>query len=184
MAPENTDKVILRSPADWPRWFAIVRAKATYRDVWEYVNPDVTPDQATPVKPVLAQGATETQIKLHLVDSKQWRNQMTAIDAINNYVLQTLGPYFGVVETYNTLQERVKALKEHVAPTDYTRRLEIEQAFDSLRLGPARNQKVLNWLDEWETTVQQTTTLNVTTITAGLNATRTFLLAIRRIDPS
>jgi hypothetical protein len=58
---------------------------------------------------------------------------MIAIDTINDYVFQTLGLYFGMVEICDTLQKRIKALKEHIAPTNYARRLKIEQAFDSLQ---------------------------------------------------
>jgi len=40
MSSESSDKTILRSPADWPRWFANIRDQAKYEQVWDYINPD------------------------------------------------------------------------------------------------------------------------------------------------
>ncbi len=42
MSSESSDKVILRTPADWPRWFVNIRDQANYEYVWEYINPDAT----------------------------------------------------------------------------------------------------------------------------------------------
>src|SRR6266566_6961191 len=37
---ESSDKAILRSPIDWPRWFANICDQAKYEHIWDYINPD------------------------------------------------------------------------------------------------------------------------------------------------
>ncbi len=38
---ESSNKAILRSFADWPRWFVNICDQAKYEYVWDYINPDV-----------------------------------------------------------------------------------------------------------------------------------------------
>ena len=97
--------------------------------------------------------------------------------------MQTLGPYFAVVENCTSLYEKLKALKADVAPTDYARVLEVKKKYAALQEGPVRNQKVLDWLTDWESTVQQAKQLKITAITADIDATRAFLDAIEQTDP-
>jgi len=70
-----------------------------------------------------------------------------------------------------------------MAPTDYTHILEVKKKYAALQEGPTRNQKVLDWLTDWESTVQQTKQLKIAAITANIDATRTFLDAIEPTDP-
>ena len=37
---ESSNKTILRSSADWPRWFANIYDQAKYKHIWDYINPD------------------------------------------------------------------------------------------------------------------------------------------------
>ncbi len=57
MSSESSDKVILRMPADWPRWFANIRDQANYEHIWEYINPDAT---VKPTATATVTGSSET----------------------------------------------------------------------------------------------------------------------------
>ncbi len=46
--------------------------------------------------------------------------------------MQTLGPYFAVVENYTSLYKKLKALKADVAPTDYAHVLEVKKKYAAL----------------------------------------------------
>ncbi len=88
-----------------------------------------------------------------------------------------------MVENYISLYEKLKALKADMAPTDYARVLEVKKKYAALQEGPTRNQKVLDWLTDWESTVQQAKQFKITTITADIDAIRTFLDVIEQTDP-
>ncbi len=85
---------------------------------------------------------------------RRWEKKVKAIKTLDDHVIKILGPHFKVVENYTSLHVKLKALKADIAPTDYARILEIKREYDALKDGPARYQKVLNWLNEWESTVQ------------------------------
>src|SRR6266566_7105540 len=88
-----------------------------------------------------------------------------------------------MVENCISLYEKLKALKADMAPTDYARVLEVKKKYAILQEGSTRNQKVLNWLTDWESTVQQVKQFKITAIITDIDAIRTFLDAIEPTDP-
>ncbi len=60
-----------------------------------------------------------------------------------------------MVENCINLYEKLKALKADVVLTDYAHVLKVKKKYATLQKDPTRNQKVLNWLTDWESTVQQ-----------------------------
>ncbi len=146
MSSESSDKVILRTPADWPRWFANIHDQANYEYVWEYINPDATvkptatatvtgssetAETATgdtgmviatpgtlPPEPSVTDKASDSSFKIQLETYRRWEKKVKAIKSLDSLVIQTLGPYFAVVENCTSLYEKLKALKADVAPTD------------------------------------------------------------------
>ena len=114
---------------------------------------------------------------------RRWKKKVKAIKSLDSLVIQTLGPYFTIVENCISLYEKLKTLKTDVASTDYAHILEVKKKYAALQEGPTRNQKVLDWLTDWESTVQQAKQLKITAITADIDATRVFLDAIEQTDP-
>ena len=114
---------------------------------------------------------------------RRWEKKVKAIKSLDSLVIQTFGPYFAVVENCTNLYEKLKALKADVASTDYACILEVKKKYATLQTGPAYNQKVLDWLTDWESTVQQVKQLKITTITADIDATQAFLDVIEPTDP-
>jgi len=64
---------------------------------------------------------------------RHWEKKVKATKSLDNLVIQTLGPYFTVVENYTSLYEKLKALKADVVPTDYTRILKIKKKYAAYR---------------------------------------------------
>ncbi len=87
-----------------------------------------------------------------------------------------------MVENYTSLYEKLKALKADIAPTDYVYVLEVKKKYATLQEDPIRNQKVLDWLTDWKSTVQQAKQLKIIAITVDIDATRTFLDVIKQTD--
>jgi len=163
MSSESSDKVILRTPADWPRWFANIRDQANYKHIWEYINPDATAtatatgssetaetatgDTGTvtatpgtlPLEPSVTDKASDSSFKIQLETYRRWKKKVKAIKSLDSLIIQTLGSYFAVVENCISLYEKLKALKADVAPTDYACVLEVKKKYAALQTGPARN---------------------------------------------
>ncbi len=178
MSSESSDKAILRSPADWPRWFANIRDQAKYEQVWDYINPDAvrtatdstgtatgspdttgtattaTRDTGTVTtttgtlssKPSITEDTSDASFKMQLKTYKRWEKKIKTIKSLDNLVIQTLGPYFTMVENCTNLYKKLKALKADVTSTDYACILEVKKKYATLQEGPTRNQKVLDWL--------------------------------------
>ncbi len=70
-----------------------------------------------------------------------------------------------------------------MALTDYTYILKVKKKYAALQEDLICNQKVLDWLTDWESTIQQAKQLKITTITADIDAIRTFLDTIEQTDP-
>ena len=87
-----------------------------------------------------------------------------------------------MVENCISLYEKLKVLKADVTSTDYTRILEIKKKYATLQEGPTYNQKVLNWLTDWESIVQQAKQFKIIAITADIDTTQVFLDVIEPTD--
>ncbi len=106
-----------------------------------------------PFESSIAEDVSDTAFKMQLEIYRRWEKKVKAIKSLDNLVMQIFGPYFAVVENCTSLYEKLKALKADVAPTDYARVLEVKKKYVTLQEGPVRNQKVLDWLTDWEFTV-------------------------------
>ncbi len=135
-----------------------------------------------PLEPSIVEDVLDASFKMQLKIYKRWEKKVKAIKSLDNLVIQTLGLYFIVVENYTSLYEKFKALKADVAPTDYACVLEVKKKYAVLQEGFIRNQKVLDWLTDWESTVQQVKQFKIIAITADIDATRTFLDVIEQTD--
>ena len=115
----------------------------------------ITTTGTLPSEPSIAEDVSNTAFKMQLETYKRWKKKVKAIKSLDNFVIQTFGPYFAVVENCTSLYEKLKALKADIAPTDYVYVLEVKKKYATLQEDPIRNQKVLDWLTDWKSTVQQ-----------------------------
>ncbi len=63
---------------------------------------------------------------------KRWEKKVKTIKSFDNFIIQTLGLYFTVVENYTYLYEKLKALKADVTLTDYVYILEVKKKYAAL----------------------------------------------------
>ncbi len=143
----------------------------------------ITTIATLPLKPSIIDKVSDSSFKMQLENYKRWKKKIKAIKSLDSLVIQTLGFYFAVVENYTSLYEKLKALKADVASMDYACVLEVKKKYAALQEGLICNQKVLDWLTDWESTVQQTKQLKIIAITVDIDAIQTFLDVIEQTDP-
>src|SRR6266566_8575030 len=81
----------------------------------------------------IVKDVSDTVFKMQLEIYRRWEKKVKAIKSLDNLVIQTLGPYFAVVENCISLYEKLKALKADMAPTDYARVLEVKKKYAALQ---------------------------------------------------
>jgi len=117
MSSENSDKTILRSSADWPRWFVNIRDQAKYEHIWDYINPDAvrTATESTgtatgspettgtttgdtnavttittatfPPEPSIIEDVLDASFKMQLERYRHWEKKVKAIKSLDNLVI-------------------------------------------------------------------------------------------------
>jgi predicted oxidoreductase (fatty acid repression mutant protein) len=75
--------VMLKSPAEWPRWLAVIQTKANHNSVWDYIKPTldkdkIRPELRKPSSPVVATFSATPNAILQSLDSEQLRRYKMA----------------------------------------------------------------------------------------------------------
>ncbi len=83
-----------------------------------------------------------------------------------------------MVKNCINLYEKFKTLKADIALTDYAYILKVKKKYAALQEDLTQNQKVLNWLTNWKSTIQQTKQFKIIAITTDIDAIQTFLNVI------
>lgn len=71
--------------------------------------------------------------KVYKDDLKRWERRQITINDIDDYIMRTTGTYWSVIEKVQGVKERLKALKDHVAPISYAREQEVLARYESVR---------------------------------------------------
>ena len=109
----DSSVVLLKAPADWPRWLAVIETKANHNEVWNHIKPTLKDGERRqelekPSAPVAKDySATPTaipapttkdlsaeQLKCYEIDYKvyknklkEWKLKQNIINNINNYII-------------------------------------------------------------------------------------------------
>lgn len=160
--------VILSSPDDWELWYTILKDKANILEVWEYIDPDrVTPqprrpekskysdvkEGATHLKDLLGPDNDQSLLNLYEFAWTEWQEEDKAYDRIHARLLD-VAEYIGttvatdwllLIKDKTSLQEEVKDLRAHLAPTDYASKMAARKRYRkalelgaSLKRGPTK----------------------------------------------
>ncbi|KAF2688977.1 hypothetical protein K458DRAFT_465626 [Lentithecium fluviatile CBS 122367] len=161
--------VVLDKPSDWHNWLFIRQDSAQRSDLWQYVNPDIAADELSelkePVEPKLTdykEGAeslgslSADDRESYKWDYKRYRERYTtwsrksrALADFNSEISKTVAKrHLYLLWSKSTPYERLVTLKQHLAPTDATRRRELIGKYAALQ-APARGKKVEEWLRTW-----------------------------------
>jgi hypothetical protein len=159
--------VLLKSQADWPRWLAVVQTKANHNSVWDYIKPtlddnEVRRELRKPSSPEVGTFSTDQNATIQSLNSEQlkryemaykvykdelkdWERKYTTINDVDDYIMRTTGAYWSTIERIQGVMERLKALKDHVAPSNYAREQEVLARYESVRKS-AKATKTEEWL--------------------------------------
>src|SRR6266480_1625260 len=142
----DSSVVLLKAQADWPRWLAVIQTKANHNSVWNHIKPTLEPNEVRqellePSPPVVKTFSTtpdadpeptiqsltadqlkryEMAYKIYKDNLKKWERKQTTINNIDDYIMRITGTYWSTIKKVQSIRERLKALKNHVALTSYT----------------------------------------------------------------
>ena len=150
-------KVILSSSTDWEPWYTVLKDQASSLNVWDYVDPDkTTPNPPQPRMPTYADFKPDATELRHLVDGgntklfelykfaiTDWQfktriydRQVTVLQDVATYIRTTVATnWMMLVKDKVTVQEKVKALKSQLAPTDYTSKMIARERYQKAQKG-------------------------------------------------
>jgi hypothetical protein len=102
--------------------------------VKDYVtNPEADPALTTKTLMATQLNLYQTDYKIYKDELKEWKLQQNTINDIDNYIMRTTGTYWSVIEKVQGVQERLKALEDHVAPSTYAREQDVLARYESVR---------------------------------------------------
>jgi hypothetical protein len=81
--------VVLKSPADWPRWLAVIQTKANHNSVWDYIKlilnvNKVRQELHRPSPPIVATFSATPNTTLQSLKSEQLRRYEIAYTIYKN----------------------------------------------------------------------------------------------------
>src|SRR5436305_10209811 len=204
----DSSVMLLKAQADWPRWLAVIRTKASHNEVWDHIKPtlndgEVRRELRKPTPPVVKDYATEPdadpvlttktltndQLKRYEMaykdykdELKKWERKQTTINDIDDYIMRTTGTYWSTIEKVQGVMERLKALEDQVAPSTYAREQDVLARYESVRRS-AKATKTDEWLRQWESALRDIKERKLPEA-EGIRHTRAFLQAIEKIQPA
>ena len=185
---------MLGKSSDWDTWLSFVRNRAEGNDIWELVNPELTERPATlerPKKPEPGQdfnsGPVDTQnYDRYKIQKKEFISELALYDRqkkaltdLVSFIQETIATQYAVnieAEPSHPWNQLV-ALKRRLAPSDSSRKAELEQSNIRISKGPI-NQDLDKWLDEWLMIYTKAKKAGVAEV-SETRPIRDFLLAIR-----
>jgi hypothetical protein len=75
----------------------------------------------------------EMAYKVYKDELKDWERKHITINDVDDYIMRTTGAYWSIIERIQGVMERLKALKDHVAPFNYAREQEVFTRYKSVR---------------------------------------------------
>ena len=169
-------QIQLQKPADWTVWLSFIRMIAENDDVWNLINPDLIERPENILKPQApvyqgSRGANidleaynqwKAQMGLHRADLAEYEKQRESMKQLIKQIQSSISADAAVLianessHPYNLL----RALKLRFAPTDQTRKIQIEAKYHELCKGPGNQDREM-WLDAWRETYITGKALNV-----------------------
>jgi hypothetical protein len=194
--------VLLKAPADWPRWIAVIETKANHHSVWNFIKPieqgETRSELVKPSAPKPSTYSTDTNATIQSLEPDQlkrydmayriykdehkvWEKRQTTINDIDDYIMRTTGAYWSTIERIQGVPKRLQQLKDHVAPTSYAREQEVLARYESIRRS-AKATKTEEWLRQWESVLSDLKERKLPEA-EGIRPTRAFLQAVEKIQP-
>jgi Reverse transcriptase (RNA-dependent DNA polymerase)/Pol polyprotein, beta-barrel domain len=192
-----TTTVVLTSPDNWDLWLSDIRRIAKAYDIWDHINPDFanSTDLVEPPKPSpqdlfgrpieqLDEGqriAWKDHIDNHKRKLEQYDRKKKAMANLEARIGSTVSlKCQKMIQKLSTAKEILVRLRERVAPTDYARELNVTSRLRK-HLAIQRNSDVLDWIDQYESILEDAKELNIPDVQNGRDA-RDFIQAVKAYD--
>lgn len=161
--------VVLDSPRDWFDWLFIRKDSCRRHDLWQYVDPEKNEDDlaklSEPVEPEItlykSNATSLAQLEKDDRESFRWdydryerrlaeyKRKVQALADFNLEISKTISKKrLYLIQDCETPHQRLVMLKKHLAPDAATRRHEITEKYNSLKVAPSSVTKISQWLAE------------------------------------
>ena len=151
---ESKINVILDKPSDWLQWFFIIQDIAKTNEVWEYIDPATKKDDLPKLEPpkrptpkdILPTATSIAQLDQHQLiaynqlyaeykdDLRIHQKQKQAINGISTYIVRSISvAYLPLIDGLDTVHERLRALKNALAPTTSGRKHDVLNQYTALK---------------------------------------------------
>ena len=198
----TTKMVVLATSSDWAPWFSAVKDIAKEGDgtAWNHIDPDSTTPSKLPEdlpSPEFKEVNPEATTVIDLTDEqfKRWqflcdqqekknnkaRTTKKTIDKVAKFIRETVAlNNYRFVDHCDTVQEKLRGLKQHLAPSDEARQQDVMDKYRSLR--KIRTESVDTFLDRYEKAYVEAIKEKIPDVENEDHARNHFLHAIRDID--
>jgi hypothetical protein len=142
----NPLTIVLNGPSNWYDWFFLIKDTADNADVWEYIDPSREEPMAVPERPVLpalpevldAEGKSTWTVQKAQFDYrlKEYNRVKTKLSELNTTILTSINSDFLTYfhdPAVTSVYDRLKALKDNVAPNDRGRELTVTAQYEALK---------------------------------------------------
>lgn len=171
---------MLSPSTDWKEWYYIIQQAAKHLDVWELCNPGSANAPAgkltkpgPPTSSVELEDMTDEEYnkfeqkeKAYLIKEKAYEAQHNKLGQINNLIMLSLAPTnFVYIEDKDSVYEKLKALKDNLAPNDMARRMLVRTKYQTLyKIG---NKDIDVWIEEWTNALKEVEALKLPEMVDG-----------------
>jgi hypothetical protein len=171
MASTTTKTVILDQPSNWEPWLFVIKTIANRGNSWKYLDPELdnepvvlirlempTAMDVNPEKTLILSLIVEEKevykllLAMYKEEATNVKQILNTIQTVRTHIVTTVSTWNIVyINDKNTVYQMLVALKKRLAPTNYTRKLDLARKYNKLKTFSKR-ENVEQWLKDWETT--------------------------------
>lgn len=155
-------KVILRSMGEWMDWIETIRMIAEGLEVWEYMDPEVEPQNILmlnqPTKPSPRLEATTVHLadlEIFKYELRKWSEKKAALREMNKKILQTIGKTvsdFIKDSSFSNPYQMLRDLRAKLRPDDAVHKNIFTKRRKKLQHFPSRDKNIEDcWMNEDDT---------------------------------
>jgi hypothetical protein len=157
MAEENT--IILKGMGDWMDWIETIRVIAECLEVWEYMDPEVEPQNILmlnrPTKPSPRLEATTVHLadlEIFKYELRKWSEKKTALREMKKKILQTIGKtIFDLIKdsSFSNPYQMLRDLRAKLRPGNAVHKNIFTKRRKKLQHFPSRDENIEDWMNDY-----------------------------------
>ncbi|KAI1688513.1 hypothetical protein KJE20_01690 [Pyrenophora tritici-repentis] len=170
--------VTLRKPDDWSKWLFTRKISADRNGLWEYVNPDLSPERLKMLE-------DERPKELETIRSRrgQVAHEGEGSPKPKKKIVQTIDvKHLDLILDCADAYSQLRTLKKHLCPSIGERNHQLRARYTAVCTRP-KTANLDTWFDEWVTITRLLTEAKMPE-TTGNRAQEEFILSIRGLDDS